>query len=91
MNSTETFDASTPREGDSKLDNGWKIAVGIGGMVVTAPVLALIFLLLIGSVLPLLLLGAPFVFHRAEQAPRPPVAPPQMREAPRTLPAPSPA
>ncbi len=90
MNATEALEAGTPRKGHWKLD-GWKAAVASFGMVATAPVLFLVFLLLLGSVLPLVIFGAPFVFPKPERGSRPPLAPAKMREAPRTLPAPSPA
>ena len=89
MNSTETLHADTPRQADSKLKR-WKSAIAIGGMVAMAPVIVLIALLLIGSVLPLLVLGTPLLFH-TPKGPRPPLAPPRIVQAPRTMPAPSPA
>jgi hypothetical protein len=73
--SVETRFAAASRHADAKPPPsseklaGWKLAVGIGGAVFGAPLIAILTLLVLASLLPVLLLELPFLAARSGRGP----------------------
>jgi len=92
MSSTQTSRADSPQRADSKVER-WKSMVSVGTLVAMAPVIALVAVLLIGSVLPIVVLGMVGTLvvgpHGRAQASRTPLGPHGTLQTPRTLAAPT--